>query len=123
MTVHWRCSVAMVVAGWYLMTPLIDHDNGKVMVEAPLHFWTQDGSFDTAKGCDAQRGKDFQWMMNMERKESAKSDEQRERDDARSDAEFKWKPGTARKNRGIGLRAAEEAKCIATDDPRLKETR
>jgi hypothetical protein len=116
-----RHTAALALVGWYLMTPLIDHENGKVMVEALLHFWTQDGSFDSAKECDAQRIKDFQWMMNLDRKESAKSDAQREREDAKIDAELKWRPGTARKNQGVGFRAAAEAKCIATDDPRLKE--
>jgi len=116
-----RHAAALALVGWYLMSPLIDYDNGKVLVDAPLKFWTQEGSFDTAKECGAQRKKDYEWMFDWEIKESAKSEAQRDRDDTRTDAESKWKPGTARKNRGIGLRAAEEAKCIASDDPRLKE--
>ena len=109
------------MAGWYLMTPLVDHENGKVVVEAPLKFWTQQDSCDTAAECKAQAKKDFDWMMAMAQKEAAKSEATRDREDARSDEEFKRQPGTAQKNRGVGLRAAEEAKCIASDDPRLKE--
>ncbi len=116
-----RCAAALALVGWYLMSPLIDYDNGKVLVDAPLKFWTQEGSFDTAAECNAARKKDFAFMMALEQKDAVKSEAERDRDDSRADAEFKWKPGTAKRNRGIGLRVAEDAKCIASDDPRLKE--
>jgi hypothetical protein len=43
------------------------------------------------------REKNFAWMLDVERKDSAKSEAQGDREAAATDAEFKWKPGTAQK--------------------------
>jgi hypothetical protein len=102
------------------MTPLIDHQQGKIVYGAPLAYWELEDSFDTAAQCKRQLETDIRMMRQLVQSNRLK-EAQQERYEAQTDAQMKWQPGTARKNRDMGLSAAESAKCIASDDPRLKE--
>ena len=44
-----RHAAALALVGWYLMMPLKDHP------EAPIKYWSQIGSYDSAKECEAER--------------------------------------------------------------------
>lgn len=104
-----RHAAALASVGWYLMAPPIapdshGHATGRVLNGLPLSTWEQLSSFDTAKGCE-----DYQWEQvtsmastTTAAKKRAQSEEQLRRLDAA------WGQ--------IDL-----AKCIASDDPRLKE--
>jgi len=106
---------ANAAGGWYLMEPPIDHDHGKALYEAPIAYWTQEGSFDSATQCEKGLSENFQWFARAK----PLSEKQQERSEADFDAMMKWAPGTMRKSRGMGQAAALAARCIASDDPRL----
>jgi len=117
-----RHAAALALVGWYLMAPIPDRD-GKMLYEAQLRYWDQRESFDTAIECRRYREKWFREMVQLEESEDKKSEAQKEHEEAKMDATMKWQPGTARKNRGNELNAALASKCIASDDPRLKEAK
>jgi hypothetical protein len=114
-----RHAAALALVGWYLIEPIPDRD-GKLLYEAPLTYWEQEGSFDTAAECQREREWWTRELERIEQKERKKSEAQKEREETEMDAMSKSQPGTARKSRGLGLKAADAAKCIASDDPRLK---
>ena len=90
-TIAAGCLLASI--GWYLLVPLYGH------YDAALNYWTQFGSYDTAKECTEAQASLIEWG-------------QRRRSDV----------GPAR---GAHLTAHEiqetylRSQCIATDDPRL----
>jgi hypothetical protein len=116
-----RHAAALALVGWYLMSPLVDHSQGKILYEAPLAYWEIDESFDTAAECRRHREENISLMSQIELRASKQSEKEQERYEAQEDAESKWPRGTARKSRGMGMKSALAAQCIATDDPRLKD--
>ena len=85
-----RHAAAIALLGWYLLAPMFDKDNGKVLPNVPLGKWQNLGSFDTASECRAQLA-DFQKQLGAN--------------------------GTIPLNEG--QEGAKQFVCIATDDPRL----
>ncbi len=85
-----RHAAALALVGWYLMVPAPGNES------APLQYWSQLGSYDTAKACEQDRN---QWYGMMERKGFALKNYQPE------DVKRSW----------------NASECIASDDPRLKE--
>lgn len=95
-----RHAAALALVGWYLMSPLVDHKAEKLLYEAPLTYWEHEGSFDTAAECERKLRDNVRVMSNLTMKSTDRS------------------PGY-----NLGLNSALAAKCIASDDPRLKETK
>ena len=86
-----RHAAALALVGWYLLVP--PHGpNGRWDPRAPLSKWVMDGSYDTAKECDARYHRDLDLALDMKRKHLSPPDIFDE------------------------VRAEE---CIAADDPRL----
>ncbi len=92
-----RHAAALALVGWYLMSPLVDQKAAKIVYEAPLTYWEHEGSFDTAAECERKRKENVRWITNLTIKRTDTS------------------PGSH-----LGLDSALAAKCIASDDPRLK---
>jgi hypothetical protein len=88
-----RHAAALALVGWYLMTPPLASDRLDVERDAPLSTWKQGGAFDTAKDCEA----------NL-------SDGLKRLDHANGEKQF---PSF--------YHEFLYARCIAVDDPRLKE--
>jgi hypothetical protein len=87
-------AAALALVGWYLMIPpkVIEDSKGRLQVPASLlSQWSILESFDTAKECRAQAGKNQEQLLNAH----------------------------------VSLDEARLlfGKCLATDDPRLKETK
>jgi hypothetical protein len=109
MSMNLRHAAAFTLVGWYLMAPPMAYDSqrhatGKVLNGLPLSTWEQWSSFDTAKACE-----DYQWKQvttmasaTTAAKKRAQTEEQLRRIDAA------WGQ-------------TDLSKCIASDDPRLKE--
>jgi hypothetical protein len=88
-------AAALALVGWYLMVP--DRDFG-----APISTWVQEGSFDTAAQCTDQQSRVTEMLHDP-------------KEIAEQQSKIKgWQAETA-------LKRIEASKCIATDDPRLKE--
>jgi hypothetical protein len=102
-----RHAAALVLVGWYLMVPPLSPSGPHYVVlrGAPLSEWIIDESFDSAAECEQAR---HDGILS-----------------ARQSAE---KAGICKPVPGSTcddplLQEAVLAKCIATDDPRLKETK
>jgi hypothetical protein len=128
-----RHAAALALTGWYLMVPPYDLEKGLVDDAAPLSKWTIDGSFDSAEQCKAairahlalvrQAYKDFE-KSDQEQRGLAKSGDPAAQQWMRDDA--KAKPARSLTYTGTLTQHDPDivpSLCIATDDPRLKETR
>jgi hypothetical protein len=99
-------SVAHAGSGWYLLSPPVSHVEGQnwaIYDNLPLRSWNQVGAFDTATGCEEVRAKGLKATRDaldeLFRKENRTADDQL------------WM---------IRLGADNLARCVASDDPRLK---
>jgi hypothetical protein len=100
---------ALAGQGWYLLTPPwskwpTETETGRVDSSAPLSQWGQDGAFETAQECERERN-------------AAK---------VKSVATLQGYPDKDRDNILYKLQVMSTAstisgRCIATDDPRLKQ--
>jgi hypothetical protein len=89
-----RHAAALALVGWYLMVPPIE--NGQLNLHAPVSRWEIESSYDRADDCQRIIARFVQMYPHL-------------------------------KDEGSGFTKAKawpmvNAKCIATDDPRLKET-
>jgi len=98
-----RHAAALALVGWYLLTPPVMR-KGQIVIggrlfseEAPLSLWNNQASFDSATGCEAAR-------HSPESFHAPASVDEKER---------RW----VEENFGTLL---QYAKCVSTDDPRLK---
>jgi|ERR1019366_5525132 hypothetical protein len=101
-----RHAAALALVGWYLMTPPLN-SGGIPDYDAPITSWNNEKSFDSARDCE--EGK----VTVLESKiEARKRLEQIQihPDKQIADQYFRW-------TRSVFA----ASKCIATDDPRLKE--
>ena len=92
-----RHAVALALVGWYLMTPpRISNWPLSYDTDAPISRWMTLGSFDTAEQCDARKTSMEYLLVQKDHPE-----------------------------KGEGQQSVEafmiSAKCVSTDDPRLKE--
>jgi hypothetical protein len=94
-------AAALELVGWYLMAPPLGSDH-KPDTSAPLSRWTAviRGSFDTAHQCDERHMKDVDGVDEFLR------------------SHLHSIPAAADQE---SIDAVNAEKCIATDDPRLKE--
>ncbi len=104
--------------GWYLISPPTFSQertgNEKVLYEAPLAYWDIRESFDTAEECRRHRDNNAAAALKNSKTEDAQVD-------AQVDAMMKWQKGTTRKALETDVSVEMSAKCIATDDPRIKD--
>jgi hypothetical protein len=103
-----RHAAALALVGWYLMAPPIAHDSqghatGKVLNWLPLSSWEQISSFDTAKACEDYQSN--QVMTTASAVTAAKKRAQTTQQLRNIDADWGQ---------------TDLAKCVASDDPRLK---
>jgi hypothetical protein len=91
-------AAALALVGWYLLAPpnVWVGKEDRVDETAPLDSWIQLGSYDTAVRCQ-------QALDQINAKVYAAYEK-----DKRARHPFQWRLGV-------------DAKCVATDDPRLKE--
>jgi len=95
-----RQAAALALVGWYLMLPPEQGGQGSFNPSAPLREWFLAGSFDTPDACQQRQTKEWaRWFEAASKHERTK-----ERDKA--DMMSAW---------------YNFGKCIASDDPRLKE--
>ncbi len=96
-----RHAAALALAGWYLMVPPFPKGEHRYEPDTsvPLSQWIRRGSFDSAAECEAHR---TNWLNAL-----------------KTDPEVPEEVGPAAA-RGIA-KAVILGKCIATDDPRLRE--
>jgi len=94
-----RHAAALALVGWYLMVPSLVGDPFRVDADAPISRWEIDSSYDSASDCEAALSRAI-----------------REKGLTYSESRRAVKAGsTAMLHLPFGM-----AKCIATDDPRLK---
>src|SRR5208337_2881110 len=101
-----------------MVPPLID--SGGVAIQEPLSKWTNLGTFDSAEDCDRGR------IHEMTRRErAAEKGEQGQSDRGRIDEmaprERVAEEGEQGQTINQSLLAIQNAECVATDDPRLRE--
>jgi hypothetical protein len=122
-----RHAAALALVGWYLMTPPpeinpVTHLR-RLALSAPFGYWQDEGSFDSAKECNAALESNIKWHMQVAAKiyNEHRSDQQESTLDEQMDQVSNSPKGFSHGLRHYGLTAAENARCIASDDPRLKE--
>lgn len=109
---NFRHAAALTLVGWYLMVPPIKEKN--VVADAALSEWKMAEGFDTARDCESARS-----SLVEKAKETA------------SQAGSNLKASQGDKSNGQNLEVLQQLyfleivvplqKCIASDDPRLKE--
>ena len=101
-----RHAAVLALVGWYLMMPPIKGNlpDLKTDTDAPLSRWQQRGAYDTAKACEEK----------LEVLQGA---------DGLTEAESKLSAGKNVTAKELQILSApiNYARCVATDDPRLKE--
>lgn len=131
-----RHAVALALIGWYLMTPPPKFDPathlavpGAVDIYAPFKFWDQRKIFDSAQECEAaQRSfaeEDRQFMARLHKEEPGwfkhEHDQGYEKtQDAKIDRELGLPKGSTWSLKDFWSVRNDYARCVATDDPRLK---
>ncbi len=124
-----RHAAALALVGWYLMMPPPQFDpathlpNGGPNLDAPLSDWRNEGSFDSAKECQAGLKDNIAFALQIQAKirKEHRSEQQETAEEEKMDRQANVPKGFNRGLRGYGLTGAVNAQCIATDDPRLKE--
>jgi hypothetical protein len=98
-----RHAAALALVGWYLMSPPLSPDGKRVVGYAPLSEWQIGESFDSAAECEQALSDGIKANRKL----------------AEEVGNCRPVPGTTCDD--VLLHDAALAKCIATDDPRLKE--
>ena len=114
-----------LAVGWYLLSPPPEINpktglpTGDTNLLAPFKSWSNFGSFDSAKECTAQKWSNFTLLLKISEKPDGVH--LTEQEEEHIDRDILKKPkGWSHALRHFALYAAGDAKCIATDDPRLK---
>ncbi len=94
-----RHAAALALTGWYLMVPSMGSDH-KLHVEASLSQYQREGSYNSAHECEVA-------AVALKRAQAA------ELDRANSDPNRRWGEGA--------FDIFSRGRCVADDDPRLKE--
>ena len=115
-----RDAVALALVGWYLMLPPVDTPTGRYVEEAPIGAWRKLVEFDTFTKCENRRQDDLRFYLNHRNEYNVDAPEWL-RFDAMLDSKNGWPSGTTRKIDAHMLQGYVSRRCIATDDPRLKE--
>jgi len=114
-----RHAAVLALVGWALMVPPLIDSSG-VATQEPLSKWTSLGTFDSAEECDRGR---IDEMTRRER--AAEQGEPRQSDRGRIDEmtrrERVAEEGEQGETINQSLLAIQNAQCVATDDPRLRE--
>ncbi len=109
-----RHGVAFALLGWYLMVPPLDRD-GRLLVNAPLSQWQTTWGLDSARQC----------AVLSDLRDDAKTDSTKQLDIWIAAKKAGHKLSDSQQQdlaRSYTIRVvSEQIKCIASDDPRLKE--
>jgi hypothetical protein len=116
-----RHAAALALVGWYLMIPPLPTTSGWFSNNsgpAPISQWKLWASFDSAMLCEAYRGADDSTWLDRVRRLAAEelADEAEER---RNPSKFKASK-VANEEFDKFKDSMDRARCIETDDPRLK---
>jgi hypothetical protein len=101
--VNLRHATALALVGWYLMVPPLS-DTG-IDAQVPMAQWNISGSYDTASDCEASKNRMDDMLRDPTQVARIKAEALKEGKD--------WDPHRA-------IARSEASKCVATDDPRLK---
>jgi hypothetical protein len=93
-----RNSLALALVGWYLMNPQWSDSKNAYDTAAPLSHWSQKHSFNTADECEDYRSNLIEGI--------------------RQNAGGAIQAGSFAE---VMIRLATVSRCVASDDPRLKE--
>ena len=115
-----RHAAALALVGWYLMLPPVDIPKGRYVEEASIAAWRKLVEYDTFTKCENRRQDDLRSYLNH-RNEYNIDDPKWLRSDAMLDSKNGWPSGTTRKIDAHMLQGYVSRRCIASDDPRLKE--
>ena len=96
-----RHTVAIALTGWYLMVPPTGR-NLRVGLAAPLSQWRTVGSFNSAGDCESGKRKGLPLLEERIKEKAGKA-------------------GVAAQDSDVQQLAGLSLRCIASDDPRLKE--
>ncbi len=96
-----RHSVALTLAGWYLIVPPAGR-TARVGLAMPLSQWTTVGAFDSAAKCESGKRKGLPLIEKRIKKNAEKA-------------------GAPAHDSDVQLLAQRLLRCVASDDPRLKE--
>ena len=126
-----RHAAALALVGWYLLTPIPQIDpatqlpTGYADKSVPFRYWTNWGSFDSAKECEAEIQRQIHLGLQIDAELRNRQSEQEKEAfwEGMDKAEKKpkgWNHALHGSN-GFGVTSALSAKCIGTDDPRLED--
>jgi hypothetical protein len=101
-----RHAAALALVGWYLMVPPAGDNT------ATLKYWLQEGSFDTAKECEAGQLAYRNHYDHMSERDWNTWDEWYSQ---------KYKHHLDKAILGLFQDSADHSLCVSSDDPRLKE--
>ena len=124
-------TAALALFGWYLMTPPPEFDlrthlpiPGRANTdESSFRFWETQGNFDSAEECETARRHLLPERDRIEAEIRMKHHESKEQEAAtekQMDRKANLPAGYHHALRNFGRVADENAKCVATDDPRLR---
>jgi hypothetical protein len=116
---HHRHAAALALVGWYLMVPQPDAPGKAPNANAPLSQWNQMGAFDNASNCEKER--EYRRRVAVKALGEVKQEVAALPDSTQP--LVKVSPKVAQdaadvSNFAVGI---EASRCIASDDPRLKE--
>jgi hypothetical protein len=108
-----RHATALALVGWYLMVPPQLVVGGRVLsydLNAPFSKWEQGGSFDSAEECNRGWAQHLDLANNLANAPTSEHDLRKYGVTRKQDKVFSY----------VQIEAARMARCIASDDPRLK---
>ena len=117
-----RHAAALALVGWYLMAPPIFW-NGETDSAAPLSYWSREGSFNDEVACqksliDHQQERRDRLKKSIDQLNALPDSIKRSDKPLRELAPDVWQAG---RNANLAMKNALAMRCIATDDPHLKE--
>jgi hypothetical protein len=122
-----RHAAALALVGWYLMVPFPDAPGKPPNFHAPLSQWNQMGAFDTAAACDKEREsrrKLAAGALEQVKREIIEDFLRRNKAAQTSNQPLSEVPPKVHDDEVTASTeavAVAASRCIASDDPRLKE--
>ena len=117
-----RHAAALALMGWYLMIPPVEIATGRYVEEAPIAEWGRLAEYGTLAQCQNRWQADIRYYWRGLH-EPKLSDQEVQQLDAWLDSKNGLPPGTTSKTDAHMFQGYVSRRCIASDDPRLKESK